>query len=835
VKGYFQYLFGVFMNLLESTEESIKADKSCPIILPAISEALTFDGTAWSEIVEHQVTIKINFYIAAKLLPSVKMFVHWGSYDELPERWATVPVKSEDIKQIGENHYCMQTRIRVVRKGNYGATVYAQFDGCDDTHWQGRPSVDDVRFHMATDSSNLLNKLETVRKSCSTFLRKSVSERLNNGMTIEQTLKDIKAVPTETEISQVVYECTKDDEAMRRKLSKLYSQARRKLREVEDPKKASRAAYVVNVLENLGLGEVVLVAPEGPHAIAGGLAHVMIGLLKTLSQQGVKVTLISPLYEYAQGNKHRSAEELLKDGVRIGEETLQLRWVGEVEIPFGPTYRPNSTNWKDPPSRERCVVYSAESGNLRLLLLRHARYAATLYPANLGADEQLRRAIFLSRGALEVMKDPLFGVHPQNILSNDWLAALVPAFFKLDLRYSCVEGLKDAKTVHLIHNCGRDYHGRIPAQYNNADLWPLLELAPEHYQGLADPQDNRMLNLTSGAILHLNGALLAVSKPYAKQLMTSDGADGLHNVVLGQRGKIFGISNAIDQSKLRMAIHKIGNCRMAELSQDVDDTSAIEDRYLGEADFLEKLPQYKKAIKHHMQRTLGLEENEERIFITFMGRIAEQKGLSLFNGCAAGECITVLESLLLKYPNVQFVAAGPPVEGDVAANHFRSLVEYLSWKYQGRVRGVFEFIPHEYAIELLSATDFYLMPSRFEPGGITQLEALACGAVVIARNVGGLSATLHGYGDFSDKSNSFLFNDYSPTAFRDVIFYALNELRDKEKLQKMMMQAAQAQHDWGHRMPQYLALLQHLAGVLDNDGMYDYLDKRLPVLKSMQV
>ncbi len=803
---------------------------AAPQVLLPLQELIRFESRPQTSVEDHTVTIRIRVSASDETIASVRFFIHWGSYDELPDRWVDTAVKPEQVVRLAPGSYEVVRRLRVMRRGNYGATVFAERAIDGERLWQGRPNLDDAAFHIHSDSSTLISKLERVHTQCSSYMRDMVTTALHKKPSIDEALQGLRVLPKENDLAQVVFECSKDDENLRHSLSRLYLQARKQLREVDDPKAASQAAYVVNVLENLGLGEVVLVAPEGPHAVAGGLAHVMIGLLQTLSQHGVRVTLITPLYEYAQGNKHRSAEEVLREGVRLGDQRLQLKWQGEVQIPFGPTHQAGTSAWRDHPVKERTVVYAAESGNVRMLFLRHARYAASLYPAALRADEQLRRAIFLSRGALEVMKNPIFGVRPQLILSNDWLAALVPVFFKLDLRYSCDDSLKNAKTVHLIHNCGRDYHGRIPAQFDRADMWPMLELAPEHFHGLADPQDRRMLNLTSAAIVHLTGALLAVSKPYAEQLLTWDGGEGLHNVVSSKRGAIFGISNAIDQARLRGLVHSIG----ARVCEEASDSEAGR-RHLGETEFLAKLPQYKRAVKLHVQRSLGLQQGEDKILLTFMGRVAEQKGIQLFNGCGSGDCISVLESILLRHPNVQFLVAGPPVDGDVAANHFRGLVEYLSWKYAGRVRGIFDFIPHEYAVELLTATDFYLMPSRYEPGGITQLEALACGAVVIARNVGGLSATLHGYGDYSDKSNSFLFDSFSSTALRDTIYYALNETRDPQRMHALMMQAARAEHDWGHRVPQYLALFQHLVGVLGTSGFYSYLDKRLPVLECMRV
>jgi len=665
-----------------------------------------------------------------------------------------------------------------------------------------------------------------VRRLYRKEIEKLVRARLSNWEESDFSLEGVRLTPTLSRLSRVIFDCSRNSVKWRGLLSKYYHEAVRKLQAEQTDELKSSIAYVVNLLENIGLGDVVLVAPEGPHANAGGLAQVMNGLLSSLSSHGVPVTLISPLYECSQGNVHKSADEVLREGVRFNHQMLGLKWVGEVDVPFGPTLQRGTQHRRQQPHAARSVVYQAESGNVRLLLVRNARYADYLYPCA-RADEQLRRAIFISRAALEVLRNPIFGIHPQLILSNDWITALVPVFHKLDLRYSCDENLRDCKTVHLLHNCGRDYHGCIPFTFDNEDLWPMLELDPMHAFGMRDPQNPAMMNLTAGAIFHLNGALLAVSKPYAQQLFTWDGSGGLDKLVAERRLAVFGISNGIDQRSLRATIVSIGEKNLARQQQPIPATPN------GSVDnFVKNLSLYKSATKAMLQRDLGLDQDPGRILISFVGRLAEQKGIQLLSACAAGDGVSVMESILLRYPEVQFVIAGPQVDG--ISRQFRGLVEYLCWKYRGRVAGIYNFIPHEYALEIFTASDFSLMPSRFEPGGLTQLEALSCGTLVIARNVGGLSATLCHVDDPSGKGNSFLFNDYTPSALRDTICWAINSTRDASWRRELINRAARCEHDWEHRVPQYVALFQHIAGVLDGAHPYDHLAKRMPLLECLR-
>ena len=113
-------------------------------------------------------------------------------------------------------------------------------------------------------------------------------------------------------------------------------------------------------------------------------------------------------------------------------------------------------------------------------------------------------------------------------------------------------------------------------------------------------------------------------------------------------------------------------------------------------------------------------------------------------------------------------------------------------------------------LEIIFGSDLFLMPSRFEPGGITQLEALAAGTLVVGRNVGGISATIENANAEKGTGTGFLCNDYSCTGFRDTLLWALSTLKDEELRVKLIGNARAADHDWAERVPKYRALFQHI-------------------------
>lgn len=820
---------------LETIQVDLTASGSSQILLtsvqkplsktaPGACDSLRFISKPQVNVCEHVVTLSITFTIADISLPETKFFARWGSYDDRPENWLDIEIRAEEIERLSDSTFLLKAVFSVERRGYYGATVFAVDHLTNEKIWQGSGYADDAKFRIESDSGLLIERLAETRESHLKDAERLIFEKLDSYEEFEKAIETLASNGCRRELSRLLFEKTRDRDDVREKLSMFYKQAEKKIRSGSANGSLPRAQSLTTILGNIGVGEVVMVAPEGPHATFGGLSHVMTGLLKSLSEAGIPVSLISPIYEFEQGSKHSSVKQLLEKGIPFYGKRLKLKHVGEVDIPVGPTTRGGTPHWAQHAFRINAKVYLAEVGIMRIFLLRHEWFANYLYP-NLLPDELLRRAIFLSRGAIEVMKNPLFGLHPQLILSNDWVSGLVPVLLKLDQRYSENQNLKGAKTIHLIHNCGRDYHGLIPNRFGGQDLYPMLELAPQHYDGLADPHNRGLLNLTAGAIFHLNGAVVAVSKPYAQQLLTKHGGEGLDGVVWKHRQAVFGISNAIDQINIRKVLIEKGNEALESLG-----LPKVEIDSLDKDSFIAHLITLKEATKRALQTKLGLEQNSGKAIISMVGRIAEQKGIDLLRGNAAGDGISVMEFLLRRFDDIQFIIAGPVVSGDRPAEAFRGLVQNLSWRYRGRVAGIYDLVPHDFALEILSASDFTLMPSRFEPGGLTQLEALTCGSLVVARNVGGLSATLRRFDDAKGEGDGFLFDEYSSTALRNTICWAVDRTRSLEFRRKLIREAASADHDWSHRVVQYISLFQHISGVLADQNQYGFLGERSPLI-----
>ncbi len=550
-----------------------------------------------------------------------------------------------------------------------------------------------------------------------------------------------------------------------------------------------RYSAVSNVSNRARELEVVFATPEGPHAAAGGLAHVITGLPPELTALGMPVTIIAPLYRHANGNKHRSAEEVLNHGINLGGVLVKPHYVTTVSARIGPTHFTGTGNHKRPPTSVPCKVYIAENGPLRLVLIANSSCFDKLYQP-VYADEQLRRSLVFSRACLEAIANESLDINPGVLISNDWITAPIPALHALDPRYQSITRLRSAKITHMIHNGGADYHGRLPLHFGDEDLWPMFGLAPEHFFGFKDPHSNDLLNLTMAASRHAGGGVITVSAPYAESLTTPGGGDGLELVLANRKSSVYGLSNGISRMEIDRFLSEKTGYTAKQLANPLNLLSA------------------KREMLVNMQREFGLKVNSNLRLLSFVGRLAEQKGLDLLSGTVEGTWRSTLEELLTTRPDTQIIIAGPVTQGDRSAESLRDTVRYLSSRYPGRIAAMFDYISHETALKIIASSSLFLMPSRFEPGGITQLEALAVGTPVVGRNVGGISATIDNFNPETGLGTGFLCDDYSPTAFANTTKWALSVCDDPKAYCSVVQHAISARHSWADRAPAFLSTLQ---------------------------
>jgi starch synthase len=648
----------------------------------------------------------------------IKLFAHWGSYDEISPPWRNKEAELITLKDSLSNRQHTQYRFNLElpkneiclnEPGDYGVAFFVTINNQrSEAAWLGKPRIDDLHFAIARSRNESLNS----------YLKACLTKKPSN--------------PT-----------------------------------------------IHNLADDLG--EVIFATPEGPHAAAGGLAHVISGLPKELTKLGLAVTIITPLYARSNGNKHPAARSILQNGFILGETRVIPRYVTTISVTLG-------SNLK-----RECKIYAAEDDNLRVILIANSDSFDRLYQP-VPADEQLRRAILFSRATLEAIATPDLDLRPRIILSNDWMTAPIPSLFRLDARYRSLPWLSETQTVHIIHNGGADYHGRLPVSFGENDLWPLLSLAPEHYFGFKDPHRDDLINLTLAAARHSTGGVITVSEPYAQHLLEPGGGDGLDLVLTERPDQVYGVSNGINRGDIDSFL--------------VSRLKLSANQLLDESELLRA----KQGLLSEIQTAHALNLDSDALLISFVARLAEQKGLDLISGSVNHYQHSTLESLLLHHPRLQIIIAGPVTHNDEAASRLIANASELARRYPGRIALRLEYIAHQTALEIMTASSLFMMPSRFEPGGITQLESLAVGTPVVARNVGGIAATLRNYNPQSGAGDSFLCNDYYPKAYADTMHWALNVISDPNNKLNLSRQARRARHSWSDRAPKFLQVLREVAG-----------------------
>ena len=774
--------------------------------------------------------VNFSMNLSKHLLKQVELLLHWGRIDGCLDKncqWQDEEISFDEISRKEDGSIEVTKKIRLYEQGRYGLTCAVVHTASGQRFWANDFGSKDTEFELLSDPAQMLalRKIDVVENI---DIKGKLLQSLASFEQFVRTLSTASKSPDIRGVGKLLLDISKYSYPLRSLISSYYHQVTRELESSHTVLSKPKLKKVLGILKNIGIGEVVFIAPEGPHAIAGGLAQVIVGLTKSLSRCGVSCSVITPLYEEEQGNKHTSAQKLLTQGVQILGKHVPIRKIGSVKIPFGPTKSKMDDTVVQFPRIVSAGVYLAENEGVRIFFLRHPRWANRLYASG-WADDQVRRALFLSRGALEIVRDRRFNVLPHIMVTNDWPTALVPALLKSDPLYAEDPRLKEVECMHIMHNCGRDYQGRFITTQFGEDLYPLLGLSGEHYFGLSDPLDRSAMNFTAAAVFHCSKALVAVSKPYARQLLTRRGGEGLYSLFAQQSKVLFGVSNGVDLGALRDIFWQLGETARNSLGLE-----PLIKKNANPIRLIKKLPDYKLATKLVVQEKCGLSQDENSILISLIGRIAEQKGISLLSGQANGEQVSLLESLLVTYPKVQILIGGPPTNGDTCFHELETVVSDLEKRFSGRIKAIFDFIPHRDALEITQGSDIFLMPSRYEPGGITQLEAMATGTLVVARNVGGIAATLVDYCPFKDEGNSFLFKDYSSLALKEAISRSIAVVNDSQKHNALIKRVAGAESDWSYRVPKYLSIFQHVAGVFDSKKSFEYLDQRWNLLNSLR-
>lgn len=369
------------------------------------------------------------------------------------------------------------------------------------------------------------------------------------------------------------------------------------------------------------------------------------------------------------------------------------------------------------------------------------------------------RFAFFSRAILESIYY-LDDFIPDIIHCNDWHTGIVPVLLKAHYRNSPVHS--KIKTVFTIHNL--KYQGIFGRQV----IGDLLSLSDEYY----DEQKLKYydgISFMKGGIIY-SDKVTTVSKSYADEIKSPFYGEGLHGLLQGIGNKLVGIVNGID--------YEMYNPKTDEAIYSNYDIDSINE---------------KLKNKIELQRELKLNIDFDIPLIGIVTRLTGQKGIDL---------ITAVIEDILKL-DVQIAVLG------TGERYFEDIFRYYSRIYPSRFSANIYF-SDSMARKIYAASDMFLMPSLFEPCGISQLIAQRYGSLPIVRETGGLKDTVKPYNRYTGEGNGFSFANYNAHDMLNVIKYALDIFRDKGTWTKIIRQAMKKDSSWDNSALEYKNLYDNV-------------------------
>lgn len=418
----------------------------------------------------------------------------------------------------------------------------------------------------------------------------------------------------------------------------------------------------------------------------------------------------------------------------------------EVKV-FTPFYKDIKPQWTFPD------YGVSKHGEVEFFFIRNDKYFTREFLYGTPQEDypdNLERFSFFSRQVFNVLKKIDFA--PRIIHSNDWQTALVNIYLKTKF------GVDDfffsgAKCVFTIHNLA--YQGLF-----EKDKYPLLDL-PWAYFDVDGLEFYDKINLLKGAVV-FSDMINTVSPVYAKQIQTPDYGCGLDGVLREKRGRLNGILNAID--------YEVWNPQTDKFIYKPYSSSMMED---------------KEVNKRMFQKEGKLTRNKNSLLIGMVSRLAEQKGLDIL--------LDALDYLLKKY---QLVILG---YGD---QKYHERLKEKEKMFQGSFSLYLKF-DERLAHKIYAGCDCFLIPSRFEPCGLSQLISYKYGTLPVAHYTGGLADTVE---EVSLGGGGFVFSKYSSDDLIDAVERAADLFRKKEAWDRTREKVMQYNFSWETTAEKYIGM-----------------------------
>lgn len=411
-----------------------------------------------------------------------------------------------------------------------------------------------------------------------------------------------------------------------------------------------------------------------------------------------------------------------------------------------------SLGWRN----EYCGLEKLEHDGVTYMFVDNERYFARDYPYGFFDDGE--RFAFFSKAITESLQHLPAGFECDILHCNDWQTALAPVFLREF--YQGLPLYDRVKTVFSIHNVA------FQGQFSDTVMEDILGVA--HIPAAASQLrcDACSINYMLGA-LHYADAITTVSPTYASEIQTPEFGEGLDGVLRERSYALQGILNGIDVAGFDPATDK----RIAA-NYTVDDRSG------------------KAVCKVKLQEELGLEVRDDRPLMVMVTRLTRQKGMDLV--------MYALDRILSGGVQVAVLGTGD--------RDYEDGLCYFQDKYPGTMAARIEFDP-ALSQRMYAAADMFLMPSKFEPCGLSQIIAMRYGTLPIVRETGGLKDTVQPYNEFTGEGTGFSFSNFNGDEMGDAVFRAARLFWDnRDAWNQLVTQAMSQDFSWTRSADKYLDL-----------------------------
>ncbi len=368
------------------------------------------------------------------------------------------------------------------------------------------------------------------------------------------------------------------------------------------------------------------------------------------------------------------------------------------------------------------------------------------------------RFSYFCRAVMESVKY-MDDFYPDVVHCNDWQTGMVPLY--LSEIYKDRPEFSKAKSVFTIHNL--KYQG----VFSHSVIQELLGIGEEYFSEDKIKFYDGISFMKAGIVYA--DKITTVSKTYAKEIQTAYYGEGLDGLLRQKSAKLVGITNGIDYSS----------------------NDPKKDKYI--VNYGLTTLKNKAVNKEMLQQLAGLPVNSDVPVIAMVTRLVKQKGLDLVT--------RVIEDILKM--NVQLIVLGT---GD---NDYQDFFEYYASSYPAKIASFIQF-NNAIASKVYAGSDILLMPSLFEPCGLSQMIAMAYGTLPLVRETGGLSDTVIPYNEFTGDGNGFSFTNYNAHDMLNVIEYAVSCYQDKKTWTKLVKNAMRTKFEWKTQADEYLKIYNEI-------------------------